>query len=278
MADKLRIACIQMNGTASEADCIEKADGLVARAAATGADVVVLPEKWNGFGPDEIYPEAAEPLGDGTSFEAMAGWARTHGITLIGGSITEQLEGQEKFGNTCVVFDPDGEIKAIYRKIHMFDVDVAGFRYRESDTQEPGLEPALTSIDGWHVGLTICYDLRFPELYRIEALRGAELILVPAAFTMFTGKDHWELLLRARAVENHLYIAGCNQIGSHGEGKSSYGRSMIVDPWGVVLAAAPDEECVITAELDRGRLAGVREQLPALANRRPDAYHWPAEA
>jgi predicted amidohydrolase len=275
MADRLRVACAQINSSPSKADNIERMERLVARAAATGADLVLLPEKWNGLGSHEILLDVAESLEGGETVEAMSSWARTHGITLVGGSIAERHEGRQKLSNTCVVFDPDGEIAAVYRKIHMFDVEVGGVVYRESDSEEPGDRPMSCEVEGWRLGLSVCYDVRFPELYRILAVEGAELVTVPAAFTLFTGKDHWELLLRARAVENQCYVVAANQWGLV-EGKASYGRSSIVDPWGVVLAQAADEDGVITAELDRAHMERIRTSLPSLANRQPAAYTWPA--
>jgi deaminated glutathione amidase len=278
MADLLRVACVQLNASESKADNIERAGLLVARAAATGADLIVLPEKWNGIGPPDFLRANAESLDDGETVEAMRSWARDHKVTIVGGSIPERREGRDKLSNTSVVFDPDGEIAALYRKIHMFDVEVGGQVYRESESEEPGEEASrVTDVEGWKLGLTICYDLRFPELYRILAVDGAEIITVPAAFTLFTGKDHWELLLRARAVENQCYIVAPNQWGTHRDGKASYGRSTIVDPWGVVLAQAPDEDGIIVAELDRTRVDEVRRALPSLANRQPAAYRRPAE-
>jgi deaminated glutathione amidase len=277
MASPLRVACVQLNARAPKPDLIERAEQLVARAASTGADLVLLPEKWTGIGPPEVIRSVAESLDDGEATRAMQGWARAHGITLVGGSIVERREDREKLSNTCVVFDPEGEIVAVYRKIHMFDVEVGGHVYRESETEEPGDRPAAIEVEDWKVGLTICYDLRFPELYRILALEGCEAVTVPAAFTLYTGKDHWELLLRARAVENQCYVAAANQWGSFADGKAAYGRSSIVDPWGVVLAQAPDGDTVISAELDRARLEEVRRSLPALANRQSAAYQWPAE-
>jgi predicted amidohydrolase len=278
MADRLRVACVQLNASEAKADNIERAGALVARAAATGADLIVLPEKWNGIGTPEFLRANAESLEDGETVDAMSSWARDHKVTLVGGSIAERREGREKLSNTCIVFDPDGEIVAVYRKIHMFDVEVGGQVYRESESEEPGEETTpLIDVEGWKLGLTVCYDLRFPELYRILAVEGAEVIAVPAAFTLFTGKDHWELLLRARAVENQCYVVAPNQWGTHRDGKASYGRSTILDPWGVVLAQAPDEDGVITAELDRARMEDVRRALPSLANRQPAAYRWPAE-
>jgi predicted amidohydrolase len=277
MADRLRVACVQLNASASKADNLERMETLVARAAATGADVVVLPEKWNGIGAPGFLREIAEPLEGGETFAAMGEWAGRHGITLVGGSIAERREGREKLSNTCAVFDAQGDLAAVYRKIHMFDVDVGGQVYRESEAEEPGEGPVTCEAEAWSVGLTLCYDLRFPELYRILALEGAELVTVPAAFTLYTGKDHWELLLRARAVENQCYVAAANQWGSHGDGKAAYGRTSIVDPWGVILAQAADEDAVVFAELDRAHLARIRASLPSLANRRPAAYRWPAE-
>jgi deaminated glutathione amidase len=275
MSGTLRVACVQLTSRSDKAANLEKAEALVAKAAATGADVVVLPEKWNAIGAPEVLHAAAETLGSGESVEAMSGWARTHGITLVGGSITERREGREKLSNTSVVFDSDGSIVGVYRKIHMFDVEVGGHVYRESDAEEPGDEPVVVETEGWRTGLSVCYDVRFPELYRILALEGAQLVTVPAHFTLYTGKDHWELLLRARAVENQYYVAAAAQIGETLPGRLSYGRSLIADPWGIVLAMAPDEETVIAAELDQGRLEEVRAKLPSLASRQADAYRWP---
>jgi predicted amidohydrolase len=259
MADRIRVACVQINSSRSKAENLERMEPLVARAAATGADLVLLPEKWNGLGSHEILLDVAEPLEGGETLEAMSGWARTHGITLVGGSIAERRDGREKLSNTSVVFDPEGEIAAVYRKIHMFDVEVGGVVYRESDSEEPGDRPVSCEVEGWQLGLTVCYDLRYPELHRILAVEGAELVTVPAAFTLHTGKDHWEILLRARAVENQCYVVAANQWGVV-EGKASYGRSSIVDPWGVVLA----------------HMERIRSSLPSLANRQPAAYTWPA--
>jgi predicted amidohydrolase len=268
MAERLRVACVQLNAGPEKAQNLERAGTLVAEAAATGADLVVLPEKWNAYGSTEAMRAAAEPLDGGETVAAMADWARRHAITLVGGSITERREGREKLSNTCVVFEPSGEIAAVYRKIHLFDVEVGGLVYRESEAEEPGEETVVCDVEGWPVGLSVCYDLRFPELYRTLALDGAELLLVPAAFTLATGRDHWELLLRARAVENQCFVAAANQWGRAAGGKESFGRSLIVDPWGVVLAQAPDEDCVIAAELDRARLREIRTKLPSLANTR----------
>ena len=181
--------------------------------------------------------------------------------------------------NTSIHVGPDGELQATYRKIHMFDVEVGGRVYKESEHEAPGEEivalarpPAATRL-----GLTICYDVRFPELYRILAVQGAQIVAVPAAFTFATTRDHWEVLLRARAIEGQAFVVAANQVGEHAPGIRSGGRSMIVDPWGVVLATAPDTETFVIAELDLERQAEIRRTLPSLANRRPEAYRWPAE-
>lgn len=272
----MRIACVQLTSRDDKAANLETAARFVAEAATKGAELVQLPEKWNAIGDADALHAAAESLEDGESVAAMAEWARRYGIWIIGGSITERREGRDKLSNTCLVFDPNGELAALYRKIHMFDVEVGGIVYRESEAEEPGDEPVVARAGDWIVGLTICYDVRFPELYRVLALEGAELLSVPAHFTLHTGRDHWEVLLRARAIENTCYVAAAAQIGETRPGKPSYGRSLIADPWGLVVALAPDDEGVIYADLDRERVEQVRRNIPSLASRRPEAYRWPA--
>jgi predicted amidohydrolase len=273
----MRAAAIQLNSNADKARNLKLAGELVASAADAGAELVVLPEKWNLLGGADDLIAGAEELDSGPTIDAARGWARDLGIHLVAGSIAERVEGAERLFNTCCVLDPEGEIVAAYRKIHMFDVDVGGVRYRESDNEQPGEEIVSTPVAGVEVGLTICYDLRFPELYRILAVRGARIITVPAAFTLVTGRDHWEVLLRARAIENQAFVIAPNQFGEAPPQWSSSGRSMIVDPWGLVLGQAPDEACVVSAELDLARQEEIRSSLPSLANRRPHAYEWPAE-
>ena len=275
MPEHIRVACVQLTSRDDKAANLERTERLVARAAATGADVVVLPEKWNAIGGVDVLHAAAEPLEGGKSVEAMSSWARTHGITLVGGSITERRDGREKLSNTSCVFDPDGDLVAVYRKIHLFDVEVGGHVYRESEAEEPGSEPVVARGEDWSIGLTVCYDVRFPELYRILALEGAELVTVPAHFTTPTGKDHWHVLLRARAIENQYFVAAAAQWGETLPGKPAYGRSLIADPWGIVLAQAPDGDTVISAEVDKARMRDIRAKLPSLANRQIDAYRWP---
>ncbi|MBS1861258.1 MAG: carbon-nitrogen hydrolase family protein [Actinobacteria bacterium] len=270
----MRVAAVQLNSTAEKTRNLAAAEALVRAAAADGAELVALPEKWNLLAPGKELVAGAEPL-DGPSLTAARSWARALGIHLLAGSISERVGEGEKPFNTSVLIGPGGEDLAAYRKIHMFDVDAGGVSYRESAHEQPGEEIVTAPVGGILAGLTICYDLRFPELHRILAVRGARLITVPAAFTTATGRDHWEVLLRARAIENAVFVLAAGQIGKVPPHFDSYGRSAIVDPWGVVLATAPDEECFVAADLDLAAQERIREALPALANRRPEAYAWP---
>ena len=245
-------------------------------AAGRGAELVVLPEKWSVLGTAEQMAAAAEPL-DGPSVTWAREIAGELGIDLIAGSIVEHVEGEQRTFNTSVHAGPDGELHGVYRKIHMFDVEVDGTRYTESAAEQPGDHPVVTELrDGLLLGMSVCYDLRFPELYRLLAVAGAELLAVPAAFTLATTRDHWEVLLRARAIENQCFVVAPNQIGAHPPGDRAGGRSAIIDPWGLVLALAPDEEGVIVADLDLAALRRIRERLPSLSSRRPKAYVDPA--
>jgi deaminated glutathione amidase len=270
----MRVAAVQLNANSDKARNLEAAERLVRAAAADGAEFVVLPEKWNLLAAGEELAAGAEPL-DGPSLTAARGWARTLGIHLLAGSTSERGGMGEKASNTSVLIGPDGGDLAVYRKIHMFDVDAGGVSYRESEYERPGSEPVVAPLGELIAGLTVCYDLRFPELFRILALRGARLITVPSAFTLATGRDHWEVLVRARAIENQLFVVAPNQWGEAPPHYSSFGRSMIVDPWGVVLATAADGECFVSAELDFAAQDRIRESLPSLANRQPQAYAWP---
>jgi predicted amidohydrolase len=210
-------------------------------------------------------------------------WARRIaaelGIDLVAGSFYESTDDDERGANTSAHISPHGELRAVYRKIHLFDVEIDGMVHAESRSFVPGEEIVTSEADdGTVLGMTICFDLRFPELYRILALRGAEVLSVPSAFTLPTTRDHWEVLLRARAIENQCYVVAPNQIGEHPGGARSGGRSMIVDPWGTVLACAPDAETAIVADLDPDRLRAVRERLPTLERRRPEVYSWEVPA
>ena len=246
-------------------------------AALDGAELIVLPEKWTAIGSEESLRAAAEPL-DGVALSWARRLARELGVELVAGSVLERLPGEEKLANTSVHIDAAGELRASYRKLHMFDVEVGGRRYQESELELPGDEIVLShTASGAGLGLTVCYDLRFPELYRILAVRGAQLIALPSAFTLATTRDHWEVLVRARAIENQVFMIAANQFGAHPAGQHSGGRSMIVDPWGLVLAQAPDGEGHILAEADLERQRQIRASLPSLANRREEAYRWPQE-
>jgi predicted amidohydrolase len=269
----MRAAAVQLNSRGEVDRNLEVAERLVRAAAADGAELIALPEKWNVLGGPETLLAGAEPL-DGPTVSAVRAWARELGVHVIAGSFAERVPDQEKLGNTSVLIGPDGVLDAVYRKIHMFDVDVGGVSYRESEQEQPGDEIVIGHAGDVPIGLTVCYDIRFPELYRILAVRGAKVITVPAAFTLHTGKDHWEVLLRARAIENQVFVIAPGQIGEAPPHYNSYGRSMIVDPWGVVLATAPDEECFVAADLDLEAQENVRASLPSLANRRPRAYLW----
>jgi deaminated glutathione amidase len=273
----VRAAAVQLTSTADRERNLATADRLTRAAAAAGAELVVLPEKWALLGTPEETAAGAEPF-DGPALTWARETARELGIDLVAGSIAERVPGREKGSNTSVHIGPDGEVRAVYRKIHMFDVEVGGRAYRESEHEEGGEELVVSeTAGGVEVGMSVCYDLRFPELYRILAVRGARVITVPAAFTLATTRDHWEVLLRARAIEDQAFVIAANQVGEHAPGYRSGGRSMIVDPWGVVLAQAPDAETIACADLDLERQADVRRTLPSLANRRPQAYAWPQE-
>ena len=273
----MRAAAVQLNSTDDKERNMATADRLMRDAAADGADLIVLPEKFNVLGEHDDYVRGAEPL-DGPTITWARDTARELGVDLVAGSIVEKREGREKLGNTSVHVGPDGELKRVYRKIHMFDVVVGGIEYRESASEDPGDEIVISeSADGVPLGLTVCYDLRFPELFRILAIRGARVITLPAAFTKVTGQAHWEILIRARAIENQAFVVAADQIGTHPPDKESFGGSIIVDPWGEVLARAPDEECFIAANLDFARQDEVRDKLPSLANRVASAYRWPDE-
>lgn len=272
----MRVAAVQLNSNGEKARNLAAAERLVRAAAGDGAELVALPEKWNHLAAGEEMAAQAEPL-DGPSLAAARGWARKLGIHLLAGSIAERNDeaGEGKAFNASLLIGPDGADLAVYRKIHMFDVEAGGVSYRESEHESAGEEIVSASVDGVEVGLSVCYDLRYPELYRILVVRGARLLAVPSAFTAATGRDHWQPLLRARAIENQAFVLAPNQFGEAPPHYSSHGRSAIVDPWGVVLATAPDEECFVAAELDLAAQERIRERLPSLANRRPRAYAWP---
>ncbi len=269
----MRASAVQLNSTDDTDRNLATADRLVRDAAARGAELVVLPEKWSVLGTSDQLAAGAQPL-DGQCISWARSIARELGIDLIAGSIVEHVEGAAKRANTSVHVGPDGELRGIYRKIHMFDVEVDGVVYAESENEEPGSEVVVSELAGGvRLGMSICYDIRFPELYRTLVDRGAEALAIPSAFTLATTRDHWEVLVRARAIENQSFVIAPNQVGKHPGGYRSGGRSLIVDPWGLVLAGAPDSEAAIVADLDFDLLRDVRRRLPALAHRRPRVYN-----
>jgi predicted amidohydrolase len=273
----MRAAAVQLNSTADRDRNLAQAEALVRAAAQDGATLIALPERFDVRGEPADYERAAEPLEASTAARWASALANDLSIDLVAGSTSERRPGREKLSNTSLHFGPDGELKAVYRKVHLFDVQVGDVEYRESESDEPGDELTVSEAqDGTKLGLSVCYDVRFPELYRILALRGAEVLTVPANFTRTTGEAHWELLLRARAVENQAFVIAPAQSGEYPPGQPAYGNAMIVDPWGEVLARAPDDgETFVAADLDFDRLNDVRAKLPSLQNRVPGAYRWP---
>ena len=263
----MRVSVCQLNARADRAENLAVARDLLARAAAAGADLAVLPEYVDYLGPGAGAPKPEPVEGEFATFFSTA--ARELGIWVHAGSFHEAGPDDEHTFNTSLVFDPAGERVAVYRKIHLYDVEIAGrVSYRESQSVAPGDDVVVADVDGVPTGLSICYDLRFPELYRRLADDGARVLVVPAAFMLHTGRDHWEVLLRARAIENQCYVLAAGQIGDHDPGRTCFGRSMIIDPWGTVVAQAPDTVGIVTADLDLDRLDRIREELPSLATRR----------
>jgi predicted amidohydrolase len=262
------VAAVQLNSTPEVEDNVARARAFIQEAAGRGAQLVALPEHFAYLGPQDREPPSAQPL-EGHLVAEFRDLARKLGIFLLLGSFPELAAPGEHPFNTSVLLSPQGQILASYRKLHLFDVDLpGGATYQESHFIQPGTEVVVTPLPGtpFTAGLAICYDLRFPELFRALSARGADLLLVPSAFTVATGRDHWEVLLRARAIENLAYLIAPAQYGHHARGRSSYGRSLIVDPWGLVLAQAPDGEGVIYARLDFQRLQRLRRELPCLTH------------
>ena len=308
----MRVAAVQMCSGADRDANLEAAAELVARAAGHGADLVVLPEMFNLLGSGTVLRAGAEPL-DGITSQWASAQAAEHGITLVAGTFIERPgsgpaggdggePGSARNRNTCCVYGPDGRRLATYRKIHLFDVDVPGAVYRESEVIDPGDEIVVVRVDvaahdpsvpattdsplaptpsspfgSVGLGLSVCYDVRFPELYRILALAGADIVTVPAAFTATTGPPHWEVLLRARAIEDQVFVVAAGQRGSSNERLHWHGHSMVVDPWGTILGEADGrDDAVVLADLDLADQHRIRGVLPSVANRRPSAYRWPS--
>ena len=265
---KFLTAAIQMLATDDKAANLKEAKHWLRRAAAQGARVAALPEVFIWRGNKKSERESAEPIPGPTS-NALAELAHDLGIYVLAGSILEAIPASPKAYNTSLLFEPSGKILATYRKIHLFDVDLAnGTSLRESATREFGTRVASADMGFCKAGLSVCYDLRFPELYRRLADKSAHVIFVPSAFTAYTGQAHWETLLRARAIENQAYVIAADQFGKSARSFECHGHSMVVDPWGTILAELADGPGIIAAEIDLDRLAQVRAELPALTHRK----------
>lgn len=265
-ARPFRVATIQTVSTPHVAENLAIAGELLAEAAACGAELAVLPEYFPIMGRRDADKVAVrEPYGEGPIQRFLAEAARRHGLWLVGGSIPLEAASPDKVLNACLVFDPQGRHVARYDKIHLFGFEKGAERYNESATIEPGRDVVVADTALGRIGLSICYDIRFPELYR--AMGPLTAFVLPAAFTATTGRAHWELLIRARAVENQCYAIASAQGGQHPNGRETWGESMIVDPWGEVLARLPKGPGVITAEIDPARISEVRTSLPALRHR-----------
>jgi predicted amidohydrolase len=265
----MRLGAVQMTSVDDVAVNLRAAAALVAEAAGAGAQLVGLPENFAYLRREGLPVPCAQGL-DGEIVGFLAAAARRHGIWLLGGSFPEDAGGERVF-NTSVLLSPEGAVEAVYRKIHLFDVDLrpqGGSEFRESARVAPGQEIVVAKTPFGGLGLSVCYDLRFPELYRAQSERGVRFLAVPAAFAVETGRDHWEVLLRARAIENQAFVLAPAQWGRHSPERSSYGRALIVDPWGLVLARAPDRPCAIVAECDLDAQDRLRASLPVLAHRR----------
>lgn len=263
----MRVAVCQLNARDDRAANLVAAGELLKKAATAGADLAVLPEYVDYLGPAAGAPKPEPVDGEFAAFFATA--ARALRMWVVAGSFHETGPDADRTYNTSLVFDRAGDLAATYRKIHLYDVEIAGrVSYQESRTVAPGADLVVVEVDGVRVGLSICYDLRFPELYRRLAVAGAQVLVVPAAFMLHTGRDHWEVLLRARAIENQCYVLASGQIGDHEPGRTCFGRSMVIDPWGTMVAQAPDTTGVTVADIDLDRLATIRQELPSLANRR----------
>jgi predicted amidohydrolase len=273
----VRVAIVQLCSTDDLAANLAAAEAGVREASERGAGWVALPENFAFMRREgEPFPCVQGP--DGEIPRALRGWAREHGVWLLGGTFPEAIEGEERVYNTSVMFSPQGEEVARYRKIHLFDVSLGEEgrdSYRESLHFAPGSEVVVAETPFGGVGLSICYDLRFPELYRAHVDRGARWIVVPSAFTRETGQDHWEVLLRARAIESQAWVLAPAQCGEHSPDRASYGRSLVIDPWGLVLARAGDRPKVLIADCPESELERVRRAVPALTHRRLDGSGRP---
>ena len=268
------MALLQLDTQDDKAANLKRIGEMIDEAAGKRAQFVCMPEMANYIGIGVGPFQNAEDVPGGPTADLFRDKAKQHGIWIHGGSIPERIAGEKRVYNTTVVFNPKGEIVAKYRKIHLYDINVKnGISFMESDTIKAGDDIVNFDSEFGPMGLAICYDIRFPEIYRLLTLRGAKLIFNPAEFNIFTGKDHWECLVRARAIENVCYMVAPGQFGPK-KTFHTYGRSIVVDPWGNVIAKASDRECVVMAEIDMSYADRMRDQVPCIKNRRPETYKW----
>ncbi|MFC1568003.1 carbon-nitrogen hydrolase family protein [Pseudomonadota bacterium] len=269
LSECFRVAVIQLCSNQDQDSNLARTASLIEQAADRKCSLILLPENFSYMGSCDADKSAVAEKQDHSSVLAfLAGQARKHQLAIVGGTVPLKSDNTEKIRNSCPAFSANGELIALYDKIHLFDVDLDSEQYCESASVEAGETPETASLDGWKVGLSICYDLRFPELYRHYSKDGCNLLAVPSAFTVPTGEAHWEVLLRARAIENQSYVIAAGQSGVHPGNRKTWGHSMIIDPWGEILASQDDGEGVITAELSLNKVKKIRQALPALSHRR----------
>jgi predicted amidohydrolase len=268
----MRVAVVQLNSQDNLHENLSRVSDWIAQAAAEGAQFVTLPENFAYMGEEAKKREVAERLDGafpGPILSTLADAATRHGVWILGGGMPEKSDDEARPFNTSLLVGPKGDIIAAYRKVHLFDVSLSdGSSYRESNATSAGAEPLTAEVSGTRVGLSICYDVRFPELYRRLVDQGARVVTVPAAFTLLTGKDHWKVLLRARAIENQVFVVAPAQQGKHPRGRQTFGKSVIIDPWGEIIAQCSEGEGFATAKLDFGYQDRVRTSLPSLLHRK----------
>lgn len=275
--DDLRVSLVQMKVTGDRDRNAERALELSREAAEDDPDIIVLPENFNFTGTEEEKLAHAETM-EGPTLPKFQDLAAELGVYIAAGSIKMEVPNDDLLRNRHCVIDPDGEIQDVYEKLHIFNANVGDTEVQNTLVERGGDDLIVTDVNGVSVGLSICYDIRFPEMYRILALKGAEVILVPSMFMLNTGKDHWDTLLKARSIENQVYVVAPAVYGEKPTGSWTYGRSAVVNPWGVIEHKAADYETTLTADLDLSLVDEVRESLPTFNARRPEAYRWPDEA
>lgn len=272
--DSFRVSMIQMQVTGDQERNGDRGAELVREAAADDPDLIALPENFNFTGTEEEKLEHAETW-EGPTLPKIQAAARDAGAHVLAGTIKMQEDGEDLLRNVSALLDPDGEVQTTYEKVHVFNANVGDTQVENDRVERGGRETVVADVNGVSVGLTVCFDVRFPELYRILALKGAEVAMVPSMFTLHTGKDHWDTLLKARAIENQMFVVAPAVYGEKPTGAYTYGRSLVANPWGIVTDKQPDGEGVLTADLDLSAIDEVRDSLPTLPQRVPEAYDWP---